>query len=255
MNQSPEAQLLTRYAVAIVFGLLAFVIGPRAFAEGVYGFVLLGAAVMGTRIVYATPLRFSLRKVTPRLEVVWYLLLVEVVAAAIAFVLAFDKGGSFAGAIVALAVVIVLEIVATRLQYAEYVRTGIVVEPMREASVEDLPPLTGAADGPANQALKSALSDAYADVPTVVRAYLVTSEEADGSDRRFLALRFAYPWIDEDAVSAAHHVFQDMSPAGETLTVIGLDDRSEARVRAVASAFYEWANRTPATEPSNLTPD
>jgi hypothetical protein len=248
VNQSPEARLLTRYAVTIVFAALAFVIGPRAFAEGIYGFVLLGAAVIGTRLVYATPPRFALRNASPRLRAVWYVLLIEVIAAATAFVLAFDKRGSFAGSLVALAVVVALEIVATRTQHAEFVRAGVIIEPAPEASSADLEPFTGEADGPANQALKNALSDVLAEVPTVVRAYLVLSAHQDGSDRRVLALRFAYPWIDEDGIRAAHHVFQDMAPAGDTLTVIGLDDRLEARVRAVASAFYERTSQTPAAD-------
>ncbi len=103
MNQSPEARLLTRYGVTVVLAVLALVIGPRAFGHGVFGYVLLAAAVMVTRIVYVTPPRFADRNATPRLRVVWYIFLAEVIVAATAFVLAFDRHGSLTGSIAAVA--------------------------------------------------------------------------------------------------------------------------------------------------------
>lgn len=241
MNRSPEAQLLTRYALTIVLGILAVVIGPRAFARGLFAWVLVAAAAITTRIVYATPQRFELRNETPLLRAVWYVFLVEVVLAAVAFTLTFHRRGSFAGAIVTLAVLAVLEIVASRIEHAEHVATGEVLEGIPGASADDFSAFTGEAGGPANRALQDALADVYERFPTVVRAYLVMSASGDGSEQRVLAVRFAYPWLDEDAVRAALHVFQNSASAGDTMTVIGLDDRSEARARAVASPFYERA--------------
>ncbi len=112
--------------------------------------------------------------------------------------------------------------------------------------------LTGEAVGPANQALKNALSDMYAHVPTVVRAYLVMSASDDGSAQLMLAIRFAYPWLDEDAIRAAQQVVAHMAPAGESVTIIGLDDTSEARARLVASPFYERTRQKP-TESTDST--
>jgi hypothetical protein len=63
VNQSPEARLLTRYAMTVVLGVLALV----------------------TRIVYAAPERFANGNATPRLRAVWYVFLAEVVVAATAF--------------------------------------------------------------------------------------------------------------------------------------------------------------------------
>ena len=241
MNRSPEAQLLTRYALTLVLGILAVVIGPRAFSKGLFVWVLVAAAAITTRIVYTTPQRFELRNETPLLRAVWYVFVVEVVLAAVAFTLTFDRHGSFAGAIATLAVLAVLEIVASRIEHAEYVRTGEVIEGIPGASADDFSAFTGEAGGPANRALQDALADLYARVPTVVRAYLVMSASADGSEQRVLAVRFAYPWLDEDAVRAALRVFQNLAPEGDTMIVTGLDDRSEARARAVASPFYERA--------------
>ncbi len=117
---------------------------------------------------------------------------------------------------------------------------------MPGASPDDFTEFTGEAGGPANDALKDALTKFYANVPTVVRAYLMLSAAADGTDQRVLAVRFAYPWMDEDAVRAALRVFAQTAPAGESMTVIALDDRSEARARMVASPFYERPGQTPA---------
>jgi hypothetical protein len=231
--------LLTRYAMMVALGLLALVIGPRAFAGGVFGFVLLAAAALVTRIVYAAPERFANRNATPRLRVVWYVFLAEVVVAATAFALAFDRHGSFAASVAAVVVVIALDVAAARMQHAEDVRTGAVIELTRRSGPDDHAAFTGDAGGPANDALKAALSDVYAHIPTVVRAYLVVSAREDGSDQRILGLRFAYPWIDEDAMRAAHAVFAHMGPPGDSMTVIDLDDRSEARARLVAAPFYE----------------
>jgi SseB protein C-terminal domain len=162
--------------------------------------------------------------------------------AALAYVLAFHRHGSFAGAIAALAVMILLELVATRVQHAEYVRIGVILQAAPGGSSDDdLAPFTGEAVGAENDALKGALADVYAHVPTVVRAYLVMRAAGDGSAQRLLALRYAYPWGDEDAVRVAFHVFQRAAPAGDTMNVIGLDDRSEARVRAIANPFYDRA--------------
>lgn len=207
--------------------------------------MLLAAAAIVTRIVYATPLRFAHRNATPRLRLVWYVFLAEVVVAAIAYVLAFDRHGSFAGASAALGVMIVLEVVATRMQHAEYVRTGVILQAAPGTGGDDLAPFTGEAVGPLNDALKNALADVYAHVPTVVRAYLVMRASGDGSAQRILALRYAYPWVDENAVRVAFQVFQAMAAAGDTMDVIGLDERSEARARAVADPFYERAPQTP----------
>ncbi len=245
MNQSPEARLLTRYALTIVLGTVALVIGPRAFAKGVFVWVLVGAAAITTRIVFATPQRFEDRNETPRLRAVWYMFLAEVVLAAVAFALTFDRHGSFAAAIAALAAMAVLEIVASRVQHAEHVRTGEILQGIPGVTADDFSAFTGEAGGPANRALQNALADLYARVPTVVRAYLVMSASTGGTDERVLAVRFAYPWMDEDAVRAALSVFQNMAPDGDTMTVMCLDDKSEARARAVASPFYERRAKTP----------
>ena len=244
MNQSPEARLLTRYAMTIALGIVALIIGPRAFGHGFFfTAVLLAAAAIVTRIVYATPLRFAHRNATPRLRAVWYVFLAEVVLAALAYALAFHRHGSFAGSVAALAAMAALELAATRLQHAEYVRIGVILQPAPGASSDDdLAPFTGEAVGAENDALKNALADVYAHVPTAVRAYLLMRSAADGSAQRVLALRYAYPWVDEDAVRVAFHIFQRMAAPGETMNVIALDDRSEARARAVANPFYERAN-------------
>jgi len=248
VNSSPEARAFTRYAVMAVLAVIALFIGSRSYAGVVFGWILAGASLIGTRIVYAAPLRFTHRNATRRLRNVWYLFVAEIVAAATAFTLVFDQRGSPAAAIAALGVVILLEVVATTIQRAEYVRLNVIVAPIRQAVPDDVLAFSGEAGGPANQAFKSALADVFPRVPTVVRAYLVTSaDEAVGG--RVLALRFAYPWVDEDGVRAGRNVFRRMFPSGERLEVIGLDERSEVRLREIASAFYERPRRT--IEPSD----
>jgi hypothetical protein len=78
----------------------------------------------------------------------------------------------------------------------------------------------------------------------VVRAYLATARSDDGRERRVLAVRFAFAWVDDDAVIAAEQLFRYMVGPGESLEIYPLDDRSERRLRTVAQPFYERAARS-----------
>jgi hypothetical protein len=107
MNASPEGRTLTRYAVTAVLGIIALIIGTRAYVGVVFGWIVVGAGALGTRVVYAAPLRFAHRNATLRLTVVWYLFLAEIIAGATAFAPVFDRRGSPAVAIAALVVAFV----------------------------------------------------------------------------------------------------------------------------------------------------
>lgn len=249
---SPEGRLLTRYAVTVVLAVIALLIATRTFPSGVLGWIVIGAGIIGTRVVYAAPLRFAHRQATPRLTLVWYLFLVEIIVGAIAFTLVFDRRGSAVVAIGALALAIVFEIVATTIQHAEYERLGLLLATVPPAPPpDDLPALAGEADGPANQAMKNALAEVFERIPTIVRAYLVKAAD----DRLVLALRFAYPWADEDAVRSSRILCRRMFPAEERLAVVALNGRTEARVRSIAPSFYARAERSaaPLESPSSVT--
>jgi len=212
MNASPEGRTLTRYAVTAVLGIIALIIGTRAYVGVVFGWIVVGAGALGTRVVYAAPLRFAHRNATLRLTVVWYLFLAEIIAGATAFAPVFDRRGSPAVAIAALVVAFVLEGTATALQRTEYVRLNVIVPPIATAGPDEIVAFSGEALGPANEAFKSALGDVLPRIATVVRAYLVNGTGEGGTARRVLALRFAFPWVDVDAVAASRIVYGRMFP-------------------------------------------
>jgi hypothetical protein len=245
---SPEALLFRRYGVMAVLAMIALVIGSRSFPSVVFGWIVAGASAIGTRIVVTAPGRFALRNATVRLRRVFYLFIAEIVALGVAFTLIFDQRGSPAIAIAALVVVIVLEVLATRTQIAEYRRLHVIIDPIAHPSPDEVSGFAPDAGGPSSRAFQSALADAFVQIPTVVRAYLVISD----TGRRTLSLRFAYPWVDESAVRAARIVARQMF-GNDPLDLIELDARSETRLRTVTMPFYERAQRT-ALAPASTSP-
>lgn len=110
----------------------------------------------------------------------------------------------------------------------------LLVAPVPQEPPDDLPAIAVEADGPANQAMKDSLAEVFERIPTVIRAYLVKSAD----DQLLLALRFAYPWADEDVVRSSRILCRRMFPAEEQLTVVALNERTEDRVRSIAPSFY-----------------
>jgi hypothetical protein len=88
----------------------------------------------------------------------------------------------------------------------------VIVPPIATAGPDEIVAFSGEALGPANEAFKGALGDVLPRIATVVRAYLVNGTGEGGTARRVLALRFAFPWVDVDAVAASRIVYGRMFP-------------------------------------------
>ncbi len=221
-----------------LFAVVAMMIGRGALPFGAFVYVLLLTAMFVTRMLYVLPERTEQRNATRGLRVVWYLSCAELISAGVGFALAVDKHGSIPGGAAAFACALVLEVVASRMQRAEYLRLNVIIPFVRGERVEEAQTFVAEAAGPSNEALKRALAAGYSHIPTVVRAYLVTSRRANGGDFRVVAIRYAFPWVDEDAVRLSLFAFNALPPDGEGLTVVGLNEPLERRVRTVALPFY-----------------
>ena len=232
-----------RYGLTAAVAVIGVVIAPRAFENGRLYSVMLVAMIVSTRVIVVAPRRFEMRNATLGWRWLWYLLLGQIALLAIAFALALSPRGSVPGAWAALAVAAGIEIFALRREPGEHVRAGTLVPWLRYIPSNETEELASERPAPATNAFKSALADVYAEIPTVVRAYLATARSDDGRDRRVLGLRFAFAWVDDDAVIAAEQLFRYMVGPGESLEIYPLDDRSERRVRTVAQPFYERAAR------------
>jgi hypothetical protein len=235
---SPESRLLLRYGLTAVLAVIGVVIAPHAYSSGRLYSVMIVAVIVTTRVVVVAPHRFAFRNLSRGWRRIWYLLIVQIVLLAVAFTLALSSRGSVPVAWAALALAVGIEIFVSRRTAAEHVRAGTLV-PWAPYPPSDAEQLTAEPPGPAARALQAALADVYADVPTVVRAYFATAPSNDGRERRVLALRFAFPWVDDDAIVATVQLFGYMIGSRERLEIFPLDDRSERSLRAITEPFYE----------------
>jgi len=228
-----------RYGLTAVIAVIGVVIAPHAFGNGRLYAVMLVATAVSTRVIAVAPRRFEMRNATVGWRRLWYLLLGQIALLAIAFALALNSHGSVPGAWAALAVAAGVEIFASRREPWEHVRAGTLVPWLQYIPSDETEELGAERPAPATNAFKSALADVFAEIPTVVRAYVATAPSNDGRERRVLALRFTFAWVDDDAIVVAQQLFRQMVGAREILEIYPLDDRSERRLRTVAQPFYE----------------
>jgi hypothetical protein len=94
-------------------------------------------------------------------------------------------------------------------------------------------------DGLSEQSLKAALCKSFAQDPAIVRAYLVRVEYAPSSNYE-VALCLRAP-EDVRVVQSVGREFAALFGPDEHLDTVFVDDAQEAKIREVASAFFERA--------------
>jgi hypothetical protein len=229
-----DRRVLVRYGILVFLIVVATRIAPGRFGDPRLVVVVSLCSFGGLVVVSAAPRRFAYRRATPALQLVWWVFVAEVVALSSAFVLGVNPNGSVGAAAIAGITALALEIWLRRRETAAHLAFGSLVRVRRPERPDAFVEL---AAGPLDRAYTAALTDAYEQVPTVVRAYLVTGRYGP-DERRVLALRYAYPWPDEDALVISQQIFRHMFGAGPLVDVVTLDDAVEHAVHAIAAPFY-----------------
>jgi len=244
-NGSPEGKILLRNMFWIVLFVCGSIIAPHAVTDGRLNVVLCVGMLASARVIGLAPRRFTYASATTRLRLVWYTFIGEIVVLAVAFVFALNDAGDPRIAWSLLILALVLEIANSTAEGREHRR---VLRPIPRLKAHSLGNDWDFAMLPATAAdalYQAVAAQAFARVATVKRAYLARqSSSPQDAPTRVVALRFAFPWSDEDALALALDVFQKLGARGTyargaQLIVVMLDDASERQIRTITEPFYD----------------